>query len=266
MNKATALHNAGLTRSQDRVRPVKVSEDEAQVSYKFAEKPKGERPLDSVVKPVPIDPKAGRREPPKWMKDEKPKTPKYDPIAVNKEIAKDPSIKGKEAKLIHSVLKGWRGDDSAFKKLEEKLESEGKSKEQAGGIAYKVGAEKYGKAGMAKKAAEGRRAKDAKHHSYTRDPNSKSNKCVICGGNKTAAAHYQSAKDSLRPVPLGQVVTKRDLEVDRYFRSLVKSERYTIPGIKALLRQKFPEEAPDFIKNTPYFNLMAEDSVVKPVA
>lgn len=224
MNKATALHNAGLTRSQDRVRPVKVSEDEAQVSYKFAEKPKGERPLGSVVKPVPTDPKAGRRESPKWMKD------------------------------------------SAFKKLEEKLESEGKSKEQAGGIAYKVGAEKYGKAGMAKKAAEGRRAKDAKHHSYTRDPNSKSNKCVICGGDKTAAAHYQSAKDSLRPVPLGQVVTKRDLEVDRYFRSLVKSERYTIPGIKALLRQKFPEEAPDFIKNTPYFNLMAEDSVVKPVA
>jgi hypothetical protein len=45
----------------------------------------------------------------------------------------------------------------AFKRLVRKLESKGKSAKQAGGIAYKVGVEKYGKAGMARKAAAGRR-------------------------------------------------------------------------------------------------------------
>ena len=41
--------------------------------------------------------------------DEEPKTPKYDPQAVQKEIEKDKRIGGKEAKAIHSLLKGWRG-------------------------------------------------------------------------------------------------------------------------------------------------------------
>ena len=44
----------------------------------------------------------------------------------------------------------------AFKKLVGKLEKKGKSAEQAAGIAAKVGREKYGKAGMARKAAAGR--------------------------------------------------------------------------------------------------------------
>lgn len=34
------------------------------------------------------------------------KEPKYDKDAVDKEIKKDPRIKGKEAKAIHAVLKG----------------------------------------------------------------------------------------------------------------------------------------------------------------
>ena len=42
-----------------------------------------------------------------------------------------------------------------FKKLEEKFKSEGKK--DPGGLAYAVGVKKYGKAGMAKKAAAGRR-------------------------------------------------------------------------------------------------------------
>jgi hypothetical protein len=45
---------------------------------------------------------------------------------------------------------------SKFKQLQAKLERKGKSPEQAAGIAAKVGREKYGKAGMAKKAAAGR--------------------------------------------------------------------------------------------------------------
>ena len=33
--------------------------------------------------------------------------PKYNEKAVEQEIKKDPRIKGKEAKLIHALLKGW---------------------------------------------------------------------------------------------------------------------------------------------------------------
>lgn len=47
----------------------------------------------------------------------------------------------------------------AFKKLVRKLEANGKTAEQAGGIAYKAGAVKYGKAGMQAKAASGKCAK-----------------------------------------------------------------------------------------------------------
>lgn len=51
----------------------------------------------------------------------------------------------------------------AFKNLEEKLEKKGYSDKAAGGIAYKVGLEKYGKATMQKKAAAGRmRAEEKK--------------------------------------------------------------------------------------------------------
>lgn len=44
----------------------------------------------------------------------------------------------------------------AFKRGEEKLERKGMSKKEAGGIMYNAGKAKYGKAGMARKAAAGR--------------------------------------------------------------------------------------------------------------
>lgn len=47
--------------------------------------------------------------------------------------------------------------DGAFTELEKKLEEKGESKHEAGAVAYKVGSEKYGKEGMAKKAAAGRK-------------------------------------------------------------------------------------------------------------
>ena len=51
---------------------------------------------------------------------------------------------------------------SAFKKLQSKIEKEGKSKEAAGAIAAKVGREKYGAKVMAKAAAKGVSAKSIK--------------------------------------------------------------------------------------------------------
>lgn len=47
----------------------------------------------------------------------------------------------------------------AFKKLVSKLEKKGLPASEAGGIAYKQGVKKYGKAGMAEKAAAGRKKK-----------------------------------------------------------------------------------------------------------
>ena len=46
---------------------------------------------------------------------------------------------------------------SKFKKLVGELQKEGKSEDSAKKIAYSIGAKKYGKAGMAKKAAAGRK-------------------------------------------------------------------------------------------------------------
>lgn len=46
---------------------------------------------------------------------------------------------------------------SKFKALVRKLESKGKSPDQAKGIAAKVGREKYGAEGMIRKAAAGRK-------------------------------------------------------------------------------------------------------------
>tara|TARA_B100000700_G_C14612031_1_gene654024 strand:- start:117 stop:245 length:129 start_codon:yes stop_codon:yes gene_type:complete len=40
------------------------------------------------------------------MTDQKLKGEKYNKKAVDREIKKDPRIKGKEAKLIHRLLKG----------------------------------------------------------------------------------------------------------------------------------------------------------------
>ena len=45
---------------------------------------------------------------------------------------------------------------SAFKKFEGKLEKEGYGKKAAGAIAYSAGRKKYGRKGMARKAARGR--------------------------------------------------------------------------------------------------------------
>lgn len=47
----------------------------------------------------------------------------------------------------------------AFKKLVGKLEAKGLPAKEAGGIAYKQGVKKFGKEGMAKKAAAGRKRK-----------------------------------------------------------------------------------------------------------
>lgn len=49
----------------------------------------------------------------------------------------------------------WSMHKSAFKELEHKLEGQGKSEKSAGAIAYTVGKEKYGKAGMEAKAKAG---------------------------------------------------------------------------------------------------------------
>ena len=46
---------------------------------------------------------------------------------------------------------------SAFKRLVNKLVQEGNSLESARKIAYSIGVNKYGKSGMAKKAAAGRK-------------------------------------------------------------------------------------------------------------
>jgi hypothetical protein len=46
---------------------------------------------------------------------------------------------------------------SKFSKLVSKFKRQGKSKKRAGGLAYKIGVKKYGKAAMIRKAAAGRR-------------------------------------------------------------------------------------------------------------
>lgn len=51
---------------------------------------------------------------------------------------------------------------SKFEKLKEKLMAKGKSAKQAGGIAYKVGIEKFGKERMAKAAKLGKPASKVK--------------------------------------------------------------------------------------------------------
>ena len=45
---------------------------------------------------------------------------------------------------------------SKFSKLVNKLEKKGECAKEAGGVAYNAGKAKYGKAGMARKAAAGR--------------------------------------------------------------------------------------------------------------
>jgi hypothetical protein len=51
---------------------------------------------------------------------------------------------------------------SKFKQFQASLERKGMSKDEAGAIAYKAGVKKYGKKGMAKKAALGRKKAEKK--------------------------------------------------------------------------------------------------------
>lgn len=67
------------------------------------------------------------------------------------------NIEGAKNNMVPGKTK-WSPLDrmSNFDKLSNKIQGEGKSKESADAIAYSIGAKKYGKAGMAKKAAAGR--------------------------------------------------------------------------------------------------------------
>ena len=51
------------------------------------------------------------------------------------------------------------GGGGRFEKLSDKIQAEGNSKEQADAIAAAIGRKKYGKAGMAKMAAAGKKKK-----------------------------------------------------------------------------------------------------------
>lgn len=213
---AIALHNAGVTKSQDKgAKDMKkhtavrdgatkrfartiASRDEAQVTYKFAERPKPNKPERSIVKPVSVDPKAGHREPPAWMKD-------------------------------------------SFNSLVSKLERGGKSKEYATKIAGKVAAEK-GKDSVdpARYADEVKRERErlqSKSVSELRELAQRSSRLDYGGfkgadkqsliwhilsekySDKTLTAVYEylqagKAKDSVRPVPVGRDAKKPDWQPD----------------------------------------------------
>ena len=77
------------------------------------------------------------------------KKAEYKDPTTHKAVPRDG---GPEPKKEGDLVKG-----GAFKKLENKLEHEGKSKDSAGAIAYAAGAAKYGKAGMAAKAKAGKK-------------------------------------------------------------------------------------------------------------
>jgi hypothetical protein len=63
-----------------------------------------------------------------------------------------------EAREIIKRLTGKDAtEDGAFTELEHKLEAKGESKHEASAVAYKVGAEKYGKKGMEEKSEAGRK-------------------------------------------------------------------------------------------------------------
>jgi len=63
---------------------------------------------DEAPKPKPVEEQAA--------KQILSKTPTYNDAEVQKEIDKDPSIKGKEAKQIHRLLGGWRATSTPAKK------------------------------------------------------------------------------------------------------------------------------------------------------
>jgi hypothetical protein len=65
-------------------------------------------------------------------------------------------VRGVDAqKLPQGRIKSYK-TGGAFNKLSSSIQKSGKSKESADAIAYSIGVKKYGKAGMAAKAAAGR--------------------------------------------------------------------------------------------------------------
>lgn len=82
--------------------PLQAGSSQATISQNIAEMRKAGHPEDQSV--AAAMQKAGKAD--AEPKDET----KYNKEAVQKEINKDKRIKGGEAKKIHAVLKGWRGD------------------------------------------------------------------------------------------------------------------------------------------------------------
>jgi hypothetical protein len=58
---------------------------------------------------------------------------------------------------------------SKFSELSKKIQAEGKSKQAADAIAASIGRKKYGKQGMAKKAAKGKKKHDAENAKEEKD-------------------------------------------------------------------------------------------------
>jgi hypothetical protein len=104
---SVAIHKVNNTEpaKDEAVLPV----EDVEVTYHLAEKPKQPAKLLSVADPK--ERKEMAAQPYRTKDDEvKPVSPKYNAEAVQKEINKDKRIGGKEAKLIHSLLKGRTGD------------------------------------------------------------------------------------------------------------------------------------------------------------
>ena len=82
---------------------------------------------------------------------------------VNGSYAADPNMAMSEGEELCMSANGqWNLKKSTFKKLQSKLEHEGKSKESAGAIAATIGREKMGKEAFQAKAAEAQKSEDKK--------------------------------------------------------------------------------------------------------
>lgn len=115
-------------------------------------KPDAAKIADKMVKADSVRPDAGFGK--VTVKDTNPK-PNYSKVVV-----KDDGCMMMSEELMCHENGQWNFKKSAFKELEHKLEGEGKSKESAGAIAYTVGKEKYGKAGMERKAEAAKKSED----------------------------------------------------------------------------------------------------------
>jgi anti-sigma28 factor (negative regulator of flagellin synthesis) len=86
-------------------------------------------------------------------------TYKPNPAKIADKMLKDEDMMMSE-ELECSANGQWNLKKGAFKRLEHKLEGEGKSEESAGAIAASIGDKKYGKAGMEAKAEAAKKAED----------------------------------------------------------------------------------------------------------